>query len=368
MAVYTPRHESITGASLTGSDGATNRTYTLANSNSIQAQMTIILAGQALMVTTDYTKSGDTITFIPNVDNNMVIIIDYFTSDQGSVSTNQQRYGTISEVYRTAGVTSTEISEADAELFLLEAEAYVDRLTNTTYWQQTDNGTATAGASTTLTDTGKDWSSYDYSNDYVWIYGGTGSGQMRRISSHTATVLTVDTAWSTNPSTDSTYRIIHTGTDPYIDTEFDGDGRDTWFLAKYPLRLLESLTIDSTSITTSYVHQDDEIGRLQLGTSAEKSKFVSTKGLKNEVNYWYGVWERSGNIPRLAKRLTLVVAAMSCLEAQMGGTHNIPSTYTLPELGVTVGQAYINIRGTYDVLRMEAQRIEAIIPKYAVVA
>lgn len=40
----------------------------------------------------------------------------------------------------------------------------------------TVTGTATSGASTTLTDTGKSWTSSAYIGRYVWIHTGTGGG------------------------------------------------------------------------------------------------------------------------------------------------------------------------------------------------
>lgn len=80
-----------------------------------------------------------------------------------------------------------------------------------------DSGTATAGAAATLTDSGKAWGTNMWSGSttsamhwMVKITGGTGSGQIKQIQSNTATVLTVDGNWVTNPSTDSTY-IIYAG-------------------------------------------------------------------------------------------------------------------------------------------------------------
>ena len=69
------------------------------------------------------------------------------------------------------------------------------------------SGTATAGASTTLTETGAGHTVDEHIGRVVVITGGTGSGQKRRITDNDATVLTVESAWTTNPSTDSTYEI-----------------------------------------------------------------------------------------------------------------------------------------------------------------
>jgi hypothetical protein len=72
---------------------------------------------------------------------------------------------------------------------------------------QYDQGTATAGAASTLTDTAKAWTVNAFANKSVVITGGTGVGQSRTIASNTATVLTTSTAWTTNPDATSTYAI-----------------------------------------------------------------------------------------------------------------------------------------------------------------
>jgi hypothetical protein len=69
-----------------------------------------------------------------------------------------------------------------------------------------ESGTATSGAATSLTNSAETWTVNDYIGDFLVITGGTGEGQIRRITSNTATALTVAT-WTTNPSTDSTYEI-----------------------------------------------------------------------------------------------------------------------------------------------------------------
>lgn len=76
-----------------------------------------------------------------------------------------------------------------------------------------DSGTATAGATTTLTDTGKAWKTNDHTGRLVRITGGTGAGQVKQIASNTATVLTIstkDSVWATTPDNTSTY-VIYEG-------------------------------------------------------------------------------------------------------------------------------------------------------------
>lgn len=76
------------------------------------------------------------------------------------------------------------------------------------------NSTATAGASTTLTDTTRTWLVNGWANAQVRIISGTGIGQVRSIASNTATVLTVSAAWTVNPDATSVYRIE--GNDDYM--------------------------------------------------------------------------------------------------------------------------------------------------------
>jgi hypothetical protein len=80
-----------------------------------------------------------------------------------------------------------------------------------------DNGTATGGSTgtnglnSTLTDTGKSWSTTIGTGPalkWVKITGGTGAGQIRMITNNTATVLTVVPVWSVAPTNGSTYTII----------------------------------------------------------------------------------------------------------------------------------------------------------------
>ena len=69
------------------------------------------------------------------------------------------------------------------------------------------NGTASAGAASTLTDATKTWPVNGWSNSQVRIKSGPGAGQVRLIASNTATVLTVAVAWTTVPTAASTYVI-----------------------------------------------------------------------------------------------------------------------------------------------------------------
>lgn len=72
-----------------------------------------------------------------------------------------------------------------------------------------DSGTATAGASLTLTCSSKLWTANAFAEYVVWITGGTGVGQSRVIASNDATVLTLKNAWATTPTSSSTFIIMY---------------------------------------------------------------------------------------------------------------------------------------------------------------
>jgi hypothetical protein len=71
-----------------------------------------------------------------------------------------------------------------------------------------DSGTATSGSNNTLVNSGESWNADEWIDQYVKITGGTGSGQVRRITDNDGTTLTVDSNWGTNPDATSTYQIL----------------------------------------------------------------------------------------------------------------------------------------------------------------
>lgn len=68
----------------------------------------------------------------------------------------------------------------------------------------TSSGTNTT---TTINDTSKAWIASAWVNSQIRITGGTGKGQIRKISANTATGITVSVAWVVTPDATSTYAI-----------------------------------------------------------------------------------------------------------------------------------------------------------------
>jgi len=77
------------------------------------------------------------------------------------------------------------------------------------------SGTATAGSTTTLTDSGKAFTVDALKMRHIYIHTGTGAGQVRVVKSNTATVVSVYYPWDTNPDATSQYRITANFNDLY---------------------------------------------------------------------------------------------------------------------------------------------------------
>lgn len=281
------------------------------------------------------------------------------TTNSSSASVTTILYCTASDVYRTAGIDSSVISEANVTEFIKEAEREVDRITNQTYWAEADNGTATTISTVTLTDSSQTWTDDEYIGNYVWIHKGTGSGQIRKITDNTATRITVGSAFSPALSTNSQYRLFHTGTEPYKEQLDEGDDTDTLFLETYPIHVVEFAASGGVSVSTSRLYRYDKIGKLVLMSNAEKNYWASTRQGVN-VHYYSGVYP----IPYNVKRLTMVIAAMKSLAAQAGGTFDDITSYSIPEFTASKGEPYTNIREAMFRLKEEAERLISSMTKY----
>lgn len=91
-----------------------------------------------------------------------------------------------------------------------------------------ESGTATAGAPATLTDGSKSWTVNQWQNKcgsgadacFVFLTGGTGMGQIAKVTSNNATVLSTDTTWVVQPDSTTTYK-IQAVVNTHSDTEFN---------------------------------------------------------------------------------------------------------------------------------------------------
>lgn len=74
-------------------------------------------------------------------------------------------------------------------------------------FQKIVTGTATSGAAKTITNSGATFGTNAFAGTTIKIISGTGSGQTKSIASNTATVITVDGNWKTNPDSTSVYEV-----------------------------------------------------------------------------------------------------------------------------------------------------------------
>ena len=108
-----PRTQNITGASLTGVDGATDRTYTVPDVGILSSGFDIIVQGTPLHegVGLDFTVSAGVITFLNAIDDADVIRINYFittgASSAATLSTSTSlKYATPSMFAEMLGIKS----------------------------------------------------------------------------------------------------------------------------------------------------------------------------------------------------------------------------------------------------------------------
>lgn len=145
---------------------------------------------------------------------------NYFTDGYSSVSDTSQWLSVDSNLHRIVTATDQQTRGNITNNYIIFDPSKT----------QLETGTATSGSSTTLVNSGKSWTVDGFASapgvrlTQVHITGGTGAGQRRRISSNTATALTISPNWSTNPDATSTYEIIQEGNSNYHGLNATGTG------------------------------------------------------------------------------------------------------------------------------------------------
>lgn len=105
MTIYTPYNETITGASLTGSTGTADRTYTLTNDDAVAGMFSVMVAGARWQQGTHFTinTTTNTVTFLQPVWDDQAITLDYLTEDTTSTATGSDYTSTL-EISRAGGI------------------------------------------------------------------------------------------------------------------------------------------------------------------------------------------------------------------------------------------------------------------------
>lgn len=131
----------------------------------------------------------------------MLLIKNYAANDSYATVTGAK----VCEVAMASGDFS--ITGADGAARTLTTAAKPSAGPASASSMQYDNGTATGGSTTTLTDSSKSWTTNAQAGRAITIISGTGAGQVGVIASNTATVVTIGTAWAVAPDGTSVYRI-----------------------------------------------------------------------------------------------------------------------------------------------------------------
>jgi hypothetical protein len=351
---YTSRLEDtdLTGAGFTGADGSTNRTFNLTYSGATNSS--VIKGGVPLQLNITYTLSGNMITILIPLYNSEYVTINYFTQD--AISTTVKTYCSTTDVYRTGGLTSSQVNSIDVQENISEAEVIICRYTKNIYWKRIlDEQTADDGGdtSTLKMPSGTTWEVNVYAGCYVWIYDGTGKNTIRKIASNTADTLTFDRVVTAAnvPDDTSKFRIFYVPSEfnPNVDESYDGSGYTYQYLPKYPIVIIETLAIASTNVSVSNIYNYSKSGKIQLKSGAEYTRFSRTYPQEVAINYWYGI----DHLPLDIRRLVELQAAIQSLSQYMMSVSDKPSNVGLPEMTITNPQAYQVAKETLNSLKYE---------------
>lgn len=249
--------------------------------------------------------------------------------------------------------TGAPVSDADITTFIGYAEEEIEDIYKTKFGNISESGTADGDfATTTLSLSTLSMTTNAYVGYVLWIHAGTNEGEYREITANTATKITVSPAFSAATDNTSQFRVVKLG---YSNDTVDGSGTDTMFVKNQPLIALNSLTIDSTSVTPAYVYQYPESGKLVLGTAdVESTYFNDARRQLINMKYVYGVYP----MPQIIKRLCIIMAGMRTLTSQIAGTYNDFTTISLPGgVSGSKGEPYTNIREAVAGFQGEARGI-----------
>lgn len=161
---------------------------------------TSVIAGGTKTLTFEPTLSGA----IANTDTFVIDVGRYWVFNAGTLSASSfKRLNVITGTVTALSVTGLPATWG-TDGRLVSTPSYVGAFAT---------GTATSGTSTTIVNSAKNWTVNQWCNYQVRITAGTGIGQVRSITTNTATTLTVPT-WTVTPDSTSVYSIE--GNDDYL--------------------------------------------------------------------------------------------------------------------------------------------------------
>lgn len=266
----------------------------------------------------------------------------------------------VADVFRAAGLPNDEsvISSEDALSSLEEVESWVfeqDIDRRVIYiigeTESETSGTASDGTTETLEDSTQAWDENEFEGYTLWIYGGTGAGQFTRITSNTTDTLSFDEL-ATAPDDTSLYRIIN---DIRYSENYTGNGSDYLVLRHMDLKTIYSIANGDNSYTESNLRINYQSSELW----AKDFRWDNTYPNNINIVYFAGIdpYLNKKNSYKYINDYIATLTAIKILAQQTGGTYNTPSSYSVPEGSITIGQAYVNIKGTVDQLQRRAEEL-----------
>lgn len=268
-------------------------------------------------------------------------------------------YCTVAEVKNAIDfpATGAPIDDDVIQDFIYDAQEEIEDIYKTHFGVVEDSGTASSATNNTLTDSTKTWdntiltTSGTWEGYVLWIYSGTGSGQYREILSNTTDTLTVNRDWDTNPDATSLYRITKLG---YVEELVDGTGTDTMFTTKQPIIQINYLKNNDIEVTIDTLYIYNYQSKIVAGANdCEINYFSDANPQTTEIRYVFGWYP----LPRIIKRLAIILAAMRALTAQIAGTYDDFANVSLPHMSASKGEPYLNIQSSLNYMQGEARGI-----------
>jgi len=373
MTTYTPRSETITGASLTGSSGDANRTYVLANDDAIAAQMAILRGGVSLQIGAGFTFDSptNTVTFVARVWDADAVSINYLTTD--TPTTSSTNYATTLQIVRQSGLgvpvemetlgtgDNTEDSY-DTENGNIISESYtlwygdaddnsLSQLTETTHYSVNKDGglILLTSAGVTLINTKKLYISYTHSpklsDTILSTFVAASSREAEKLTGNywgpaKTTIQYFDGYESGYPSSDKPYG-FEIEDAPEFEVDYQGINSIT------SIEFLDRKGDTDSTVDTDYISYDD-YGRIIINEG------VVPNGKRNvKITYIHGYTD----IPALVQELTALIGGVMSYINVTGGSYDDITSYTLGRKTFSIGEVYVNVREVIQQMKARIQEI-----------
>jgi len=224
-----------------------------------------------------------------------------------------------------------------------------------------NSGTAQAGAADEITlAAGASASNNAYNEGRIYLTGGTGSGQDRRITDYTGATKVADItpSWGTNPSSDTTYEIKGAGTAHgiavhYADSE-PVDVYSNWIEKTYgPCITLTRSGMDNVEIFNNILLECGAVNTPGYGHGIGLACSASDPVLYNNtivepVYYGIAIYANCGAEAGTHKDNLIVEPALGTSYYHSSGLTNVGGDYENSEIATVAGVGFVSADGDSD--------------------